>query len=420
MKRFGLYALMFALSLFFFSSCDKDDVTPIPDPIDPVAMHFDVWTPIGGNAGMGTGDYIVKGVESLESGQLDFNGSGVDLSQKLFPHAIIRGKYYYVVSKDGRFGRYQITSNQLVIESEIPFTALKERRHCHAWLSDNVLLLMGANGDSDKILWVKLDVEKMEVVAQGELALPAPPAGQIFNTSGMVAFRKADNTILYSFVYKKSKTAGTEPTPEFYMAFINSSDMSVTKTVSEARAEMMASTAYGELRQDKAFFDENGDYYIACNSVLPGEGTTTAQRGALLRVKAGAMDFDKGYNAYTKERGKIVTMTYMDNGKAILYMQDPLYTTGSTVWSSTNNPFVFYWIVADLNTQTITELKDIPFSNGNFSQLAVVAGDKVYIGANPKDSQSCIYVYNTTTGGIVKGMTLAEGFTLDRLVQIKD
>lgn len=421
MKKISFYALMLALSFMTFVSCEKD--TPFPEPeIDPTeGTHFDIWSPLGKISGMGTSNQLVKSVKSLESGELDFTGSGVDLSEKLYPHFAVKGKYYYQVSKDGRFGKYQITNNNLVTVSEIPFTVLQQRKYTQAWIDDKTLLMIGASGESDKMLWVKVDVEAMKELGNGELALPAPPQGQVFNTSGMSAYRKSDNTVLYTFVYDKSKAAGTKPRDEFYMAFVNAADMSVKKIVTEDRAEMMASAAFGELRQDKSFFDENGDYYIACNSIMvPDEGGTTAQHGALLRVKKGAMDFDKTYNGYPHTRGKINTINYLNNGKALLYMQDPMYTTNTTDWNSSSNPFMFYYIVLDLKTSAVTDLKEIPFNNASFSQMVAVVGKKAYIGANPKEGKSSVYIYDIATGGLTKGLTLADGFLIDRIVWIED
>lgn len=419
MKKYSFFTLL-SLLLVTFTGCDE---TSNPKPIDPIeGKHFDIWAPLGGNAGMGTLDCLVQSVKSLDEGEMDFKGSGVDLTGKINPHTIIKGKHYYHVTKEARFGKYQIVDNQLIIVKEIPFSQLKDRRHTHAWLNDRTLLLVGSNGSSDKIIWVKIDAEEMKIVDEGELELPQPPIDHVYNTSGIAAYRKADNMILYGFKYNLSsnQTGATNQVNEFCMAFITADNMKTVKTVTENRAQMMATTAYGELRQNKAFFDENGDYYLACNSVLQGEGTTTAQHGALLRIKKGETEFDKNYNAYTRERGKIITTTYLNNGKALLYMQDPLYTTDTKVWNSKTNPYVFYWLMVDLKTLEITDLKDIPFSNGNFSQLSVVVGKKAYFGVNPKNDKTAIYTYDTETGKINKGATLSEGYVIDRLVFIED
>lgn len=413
-----LFAGVMALSII---SCSHNNPDPTPSPTAE-NFHFDVWTPIGGKStSMGKDACVVKRTNTLESGELSFKGSGVDVSQKIYPSVIVKGKYYYHVSNEGRLGKYQITEDNIITVSEIPFSILKDRRYTHAWIDDNVLLLIGSNGDSDKILWAKINTETMTQIGSGELSLPTPPSGQMYNTSGMAAYRKSDNMLLYFFTYKKKGKTGTEPTPEFYASFINPSDMKTLKTVTETRAEQMASTARGELRHQKSFFDENGDYYLACNSVLPDERPAdAAQRGALLRIKNKAMDFDKSYNAYTKERGRIVTMSYLDNAKALLLMQDPMHTTGNTLWLSKDNPYTFYWAIVDLKSLQLDELKDIPFGSGNYSQLSLVSEGKAYFAVNPKDDKSRIYVYDIGTGKITQGMTLADGAQVDRIIRIED
>ncbi len=426
MEKNKFCVLLFVVSLMLLFSCEKNATSPTIDPV--LDAHFDIWTPIDGAGGMGDNNYVVKSVNNLDKGEISFQNSGVDVSQKLYPHCIIKDQYYYQITKDGRLGKFRIVNSTLMTEAELPFTLLKERKYCHAWIDDKTLMLMGSNGESTKILWSKINSETMKEIDNGELNLPEPPKGQMFNSSGMLAYRKSDKTFLYSFKYNKLQKNGTEPAPEFYLSFIKSSDMSVIKTVVEKRAEFMSSSAFGELRQDKSFFDENDNYYISCNSVLEGEknsqgrATSTAQHGAILRVKSGEMDFDKSYNGYSRARGKIITMNYLKNGKALCYMEDPKYAEPSKepIWDSHTNPYVFYWLIIDLNTQAITDLKDIPLSLGNFSQMAVVAGQKAYIGVNEEAAKSKIYVYDIPTGKLTPGATLAEGFPIERMVWIKD
>ncbi|PID94563.1 MAG: hypothetical protein CSA89_01315 [Bacteroidales bacterium] len=429
MKRINFYALLLVLSAMTFISCDPEN-KPFVEPVDLMAnAHFDVWTPQGGIAMLGKNDYIVKRTNTLDSGEMSVQGSGVDLSKKLFGHTIVKGKYYYQLTQEGRFGKYQIGEGTLNVVKEFPFTTLKDRRYSHAWTDDKTLVLIGCNGDATELLWVKIDVEMMKPIAEGKLTLPRPPEGQKYNTSGMLAYRKADNKLLYSFVYKKIRKGGTTPAPEFYMAFINPADMTTEKVVANNRAEFMASTAYGELRQTKSFFDEKGDFYIACNSVLPGEKngsgkvTTTAQRGSLFRIKSGEMDFDASYNGYTQQRGKIVGLYYLNNGKALLYMQDPKYADASKepVWDNTNNPYVFYWLMVDLTSTQLTDFKGkLPLTTGNFVEGAVVVGSKAYIAINGKNMPSTIYSYDIASGNFTKGMTMAEGFPVERIAFVKN
>ena len=438
-------ALMLMLPL---ASCKQSQNTPDPNPSPNPApapapspqtnAHFDVWVPMGEIAGMEDDGYIVHRAADLTDGSFTVQGSGVDVTGRLKPETILKGKYYYQITDDKKFGKYQITESGISVIQEVPATLLKAGKYCHTWLDDKTLLLVGSNGDSSKVLWVKYDTDTMRELSDGELKLPAPPEGQKYNTSGLVAFRKQDQKILYTFTYKKitkvKGVKGTDPKPEFYLSIIDPSSMTVETTSTETRAEEMASTAFGELRQNKSFFDEKGNYYLSCHIFLPGEmngkgkQTTTSKRSVLLRLNAGETAFDPAYNGYERNtsgilRGKITTCDYLGEGKALLYMQDPLFADPSKepIWDSTTNPWVFYWIVLDLNTGAQTWLKEIPFGNGSFAQLALVEGDKVYIGSTSGIQNACVYVYDRKTGSLTKGLTFEnKGFSIDRITMVEN
>lgn len=415
---FGL--IVASLVLLCFTSC-KPKNGQEPDPIDSKEMLFHVWVPIesgSGGSGMGGDDYIVHELKDITTGVIDSKGAGKDVSTILNPHVIIKGRNYYTINKEGQFGKYD---SHLTLVKKIPMPYLKERKFSHAWLDENILVMAGATGDAMDIQWVKVDTEKMRVIGEGILKLSnKPQEKEKMNSSGMLAYRKKDNKLLYTFEIKADSKASTFPVRHgFFLAFIDPSNMEVIKEVFEDRADFMASTAFGELRQEKSFFDKNGDYYIACNRCLPDASSYTEQYGRLLRVKAGEMDFDKSYNGYPYERGKIVTINDLKNGKALLYMQDPVFATpDNPVWKK--NPYVFYWIVLDLATGKYQHLKDIPFSAGNFSQLAVVYRGKAFIGTNAADGSAKIYTYDIATGKVSGGADFAENLKVERIVLLED
>lgn len=410
--KFLSYALLAALASISISSCSDDDIQETKT-IDP---NFHVWVSIGGTSGMGSENtQLVQAVESLaEQQNIDFKGTGADVTSKLYQESIIKGGYYYQVPKEkDRFGKYRIENNRVEIVKEFPFKSytLRDRRYSHAWINNKTLVLLASNGDASKVIWIKVDTEDMKIVSEGELDLPALPAGGKFSTSGLAGYRPSDGKIIYSYTDNNDKV-------RFYVSFINASDMTVVKTVTEDRAEFMAGTAYGELLQDKTFFDANGNYYIACNSVIKGAPSTTQQYGSLLRIKKDALEMDATYAGYQgdiAERGKIVTVDYLANDKAILYIQDPKHT-GASGWGSDYN---CYYAILDLKTDKVTEL-DLPYSEGTFSQRSIVKGEKAYIGVNPKNSSPAVYVYDITTGKLTKGLTISEGYSFDRIVNLKD
>ena len=421
MKKFKLFACAFAATLFTLSfnacSSDPDVPTPDPDPDTPAASttHFDIWVTVGATGGMGSTDAtLVKSLDSLNAQPtVDFKNDGVDITATIKEETIYKGKYYYQVPVSAdRFAKYQIIGNKLNTIAEQPFVknTFKDRRYTHAWIDDNTLVIMAANGTANKVIWTKLNAEDMSIISEGELALEVPE-GDKFSTSGLARYRKSDDRIIYFFQHKKESK-------NFYAAFINAKDMSIEKEVKEDRAEMMAGTAYGELLQDKMFFDENENLYLACNNVLPGATSTTQQYGRLLRINKGDLDFDKTYTGWNYDSGKLITASYLTTGKALLYIMDPTYT-GAGKWGAAYN---CYYAILDLTADTKSEIqyegKNLPFSSGNFSQRSLVDGDKAYIETNPESSEPTVYIYDTKTGSVEKGLTITEGYGFDRITLI--
>lgn len=416
--KFFVWVFFIAITSMSFVGCSNDD-DPTPEVIDPEATtHYDVWVSIGETSGMGSDEtLLVKSLDSLTVQKtVDFQNDGVDVTAKLYQESIIKGQYYYQVPKEKeRFGKYQILNNKIITVAEFPFSknTLKDRRYTHAWIDDKTLVLMAANGKADKVIYIKVDAENMQILEEGELDLPAIPKGDKFSTSGLAIYRQSDGKIIYAFQHKNE-------TNHFYVAFINANTMKVENTVVEDRAEQMAGTAYGELLQKKMFFDANDNLYIACSSALPNATSSTQQFGRLLRINKGATDFDKSYEGYKYDSGKLVTVDYLGGNKVLLYIQDPVHT-GAGIWGKGYNS---YYAILDLITDKLEELqyegKVLPYSNGTFSQRSIVLGDKVFIGVNPKNDDPCIYIYDMKNGNVTKGLTINGGYEFNRIVCLDD
>ncbi len=404
---------------FLMLSCSEDKPNS-PSRSDEFVNHYDLWVSVGEYAGTKKAkDRLVKGVESLEEKKnITFEGTGVEVSSDLLIESIEKDGYYYQIPKSSdRIGKYRITNEKVeVIDNvKIKNNTLQGAHYAHAWINKNTVILFGADGEYQKILWIKLDAKDMKILDEGTLNI-APPMGKYkaFTSSGLAGFRKSDNKIIYSYAYKT--VGGYKGTVDYFcVAFVNPETMEVEKTIEEHRVEFMAGTAYGELLQHKTFFDKNGNYYIACNSVLPNQKKRTAQRGNLVRIKKGEMEFDPNYLGF-KHQGKIITVDYMRNNKALLYIQDP-QKTGSDWNTSKKNPYNCYYATLDLETDELKEIK-LPYSQGVFAQRSVVVNDKAYIGINPKKEQPAIYVYDINTEKLTKGLTIQEGISFDRIVKL--
>lgn len=424
MKNVKLYFKTFLIAAFglLMFSCEDDngDSTSDTNPLD--YAHFDIWVTLGeSSGGMGsTETQLVQNTKELDDSTttIDFEGTGVDVTATLYQESIIKGQYYYQVPQSGDcFGKYRIGETGIETTAEIAFkkNSFSARKYAHAWIGDDTFVVFAANGDQDSVMWTKYDATDMSIISEGTLS-GLTDTLSAYSTSGLADYRSSDNMILYSYCHGTSSLR-----TGIYMAFINADDMTVEKTISDSRVEFMAGTAYGQLLQDKAFFDDNGDYYLACDTKIDGYTSSTQQYGSLLRINAGETEFDDSYLGFTNatgktsKQGKLVTVQSLESGKALVYVQDPDYT-GAGEWGSAYN---CYYATLDLSTDEVNIL-DLPFSEGTFSQRSVVLGDYAYIGVNPKDSVPCVYVYDIETESLTKGLKISEGYSFDRIVTLDD
>lgn len=65
-------------------------------------------------------------------------------------------------------------------------------------------------------------------------------------------------------------------------------------------------------------YDEADNLYLACFH----EEASGIEKGMLLRIKVGATEFDTSYNGYQNADGKLMTVQYLGNNKALVYARN--------------------------------------------------------------------------------------------------
>lgn len=415
MKRlkFLFSMVMVAMLAISFNACSDDDPTPTPDPTPGTEdYHFDIWIALDKHGGMGRDvKTLVRSVESLDATQpqIDFVGEGTEVNSKLTLENIIKGTYYYQVPVAGdRFGKYTLSDNKIntVQEQKFGTNTYLPRKYTHTWLPDNNLMIMAANGDADKIIWTKLNASDMTILKEGTLNIQVPEGSAVFTTSGILTYREKDNKLIY-FYYGKSKKGINSTESKVYTAVIDPSTMNVESNIQTSLVDEMVGSAYGELLQKCTFFDESGNLYLACLS----NDEDGVERSHLLRIKAGEKDFDPSYDGFTND-GKLVSIEYLGNNKALAYAREDQLGTGIDSYSH-------YYAIIDLSSKSSSRIKcdgkDLPYSGGRFSQRTAIAGGKAYIGVNPEGSNPCIYIYDIATGAVEKGVEIAEGYYFEQI-----
>ena len=406
------------------------------EPIADVPRHFDLTVTVGKQGGMGRDvTTIMQSRSSLTEGAtVDFKNVGAEINADYSMEAIVRGKYYYQVPVSAdRFVKLQFKDNKMQVIQAQPFVAntYKTRAYCHAWLGDNTLLIMSANGDKDKIVWTKLNTNDMTILSEGTLNISLADGYDTFTSTGIAAYRAADNKLFYFYYNKKAGTTSVNATnePNFHVAVINPETMAVEQdNINTDKVAEMAGSAYGELLQNTVFFDEAGNLYLAAFNPVTVDGLKR-EIGAILRIKPGEYNFEAGYNAFPESEGKLLTTQYLGNGKLLTYSRNDNLTKtskGKKAVMSGIDDYSHYYSIVDLNAGKRTRMSfdgaEIPYSSGRFSQRSAVdrAAGKAYFGVNTADAQPQIYVYDIKTGEVAKGIDVAEGYYFEQIRIVED
>ena len=441
-------AFMASCMAVAFTACSDDDpvvtppvtpeepeqpVTPEePEPTPTATYHFDLFVCAVKHGGMSQNKNgtFVRSVSALTSDQpmVDFTGKGLDITQDYTMESIVKGKYYYQVpqSPADRFVKFQIVKDADGDEvaqkiAEVPFlgNTYFARKYTHAWLDDATLVVVGTDSDHKIVYWSKLNDggDKLSIAAEGTLDIPMPEGASALSTSGILTYRQTDGKLFYFYNGKIAAGLTESATSTFHVAVIDPVSMQVQEIhdVDPALAEECAASAYGELMQNTVMYDESGNLYMACLKTINGDET-----GVLLRMDVDKTTFDTAYNGFPNPEGKLLTIQYLANGKALAYSRDN--SKGVKIDSVSH----FYTII-DLATGERKRVScsgvDLPYCGGRFSQRSVVVGDKAYIGCTEGEGETDnprIYIYDIPTGEVTMGLQLSKGFCFDILRVVED
>ncbi len=392
--------------------------------------HFDLTVTVGRQGGMGRDvTTIMQSRETLDAGAVvDFKNMGAEINADYSMEAIVKGKYYYQVPvSSDRFVKLQFVGNKMQVVQAQPFreNTYNTRQYCHAWTSDNTLVIMAANGDKDAIVWTKINTDDMSIISEGTLSLKVADGWESFTTSGILAYRESDDKLFYFYYNKKGSGRSAKNEEFFHIAVINASTMAVEQDIVNTEANEMAGSAYGELLQQTTFFDEKGNLYLTAFS-----DTEIGEEGKLLRISNGKFNFDAGYNGFPQSDGKLLTTQYLGNGKVFTYSRNDALTEpdgkGGTRKATQIDSYSHYYSIVDLNANTRTRMTfngtDIDYSSGRFSQRSAYdrSTKKVYFGVNTEKAQPSVYVYDVATGTVSKGVDVAEGYYFEQIRIVED
>ncbi len=429
MKELKKFLTIFSIAVISMMSmavsCEKPEPEPDPEPVVK-DYNFDLFVCAVKHGGMSqnkNGTYV-RSVTSLTADQprVEFTGQGIDITQDYTLESITKGKYYYQVPQKstGGFVKFHIirsaTGEESIVEdAEIPFkdNVFAARKYTHAWLADSTTLVVIGTADSaKKIIWTKIadSATGMSILSEGAFDITVPTGFNAFSTAGLLTFRKSDQKLYYFYLTKPKSGQSDAVTSKTWIAVINPANMQVESNTEVPGEVMMetAGSAYGELMQNMIMYDEADNLYLA--------GLDAQEMGVLRRIPAGSKSFDISWNGFPNPEGKLLTVQYLGDGKALCYSRD------ESLGTKTDSKSHFYSII-DLSTGTRQRVKyngvDLQYCGGRFSQRSVVVNGKAYIGVGGETEGEAeatfptIYIYDCKTGAVEKGVELSKGFCFD-------
>lgn len=382
-------ALVWCTLASFFSACsDSDDETPATEGA------YTVWLQVG--SWPNTFQYIV-GTPSLKEGSVNLTGNGAEVTGTA-DYGIIPGNgfYYYHSPTKGRFSKFTFENNTLSPALEVPFTHLSSIGG-FAWANANTLVLIGTNGDSNKVLYSSVDVTTLQIT-NGELALPAIPTGFKYYQLGSVEI--VNGKLFVALAYTQDWPEKASHT--FNVAVVDYPSFNYVKMLTDDRSVGPGPSA---LWMPGSFVDEKGDTYIMTNPRWLYDGVASA----IYRIKSGTTVLDANYffkPLTSSLASEAVGLWYLGNGQAILKYKD-----GTIADDGSDTAHIYGFAVVNIGDGTIVKkISEIPLDKGEYLQNVVIEDGKAYILSNSQSGSDYVWEYDPATGKAVAGLEVVGGY----------
>ena len=347
-------------------------------------------------------EYIIE-TNSIDSGKLLPEKQGVTLDAKAMDRDIIvkNGNYYHLNRKKAELSKYNIQNDSLHTIASIPLKDFSIENYF--WAGKDSLLLTGLDIKGFKqTKYVLIETAKMILLSSGNLPIPQPSGNFTSMSIGVVELRK--NHLLLGYTYHQQLSSSNYTTSDTtYIAELNYPQMDLLKIDKDTR-----STYPGGINtvQSYSFSDEHNNYYfMSCPGIALGNRPDLPT--GIFRIKAGQESLDKNYFiniSASLVKNHAYGMWYLGNNKAIIRTERKDLFNGLGDHYSTAH-FEFY--IIDLAAAKVLKKLNLPLDKGTRRECVIVKDNIAYIAVNSSTQGNFIWMYNTQTGRLRKGLELA-------------
>lgn len=390
--------------LFALNSCTKDNnsnPTPVEENQYAAVVAVGAWPNIA---------YYIADIPSLTQGTITIQGSGAEMTGKVYAQDILQknGFYYHANAGSGRFGKYHVEGGAVVVDKEIPYTWLNWSSY--VWIDDQTLIVFGTGANDNEVNEARYSIVKVNemTVTNGKLEFESFSEGFTNYSVGFAEYRDGKIFIGYQLV---SEDWSVYPDMAVYkqlnIAVVNYPAMTLNNTIKDTRS----TTAGGPIvYAPVSFVDENKDIYFVTDPVSNYDYKSPS---LIYRIKSGETTLDASYNfdlsAKTSD-GMGAAMWYIGNGKAIIRTR----VAGQSIDADHS------FSIVDVKTGSFVKKLDLPADKGERMVQAVIVEDgKAYIAVNSAD-RDYIWEYDPATDGLKSGAEFIGGINyILRLEKVK-
>lgn len=403
---FSISKILFAVCvLAALNGCKKNNNTPDPIPEDEhqysAVVAVGAWPNIA---------YYIANVPSLTEGTITIQGSGAELTGKVYAQDVLQknGFYYHANFGSGRFGKYHVANGALVVDKEIPYTWLNWSSY--VWIDDQTLVIFGTGANDNEVNEARYSIVKIAdmTVTNGKLAFGDFPENFTNYSIGFAEHRAGKLFIGYQFVSENWDLYPNMPVHnQMNVGVVDYPAMTVSKILTDDRT----TTAGGPIVYAAAsFIDENNDLYFVTDPVYNYDYESPS---VIYRIKSGETELDDSYYFDLSSKtsgGKGAAMWYIGGGRAVIR------TRVDGVSIDADHTFS----VVDVKNGTFIKKLDVPVDKGERMVQAVIVEDgKAYIAVNGAD-KDYIWEYDPATESLKAGAEFIGGINfILRLEKVK-
>lgn len=335
--------------------------------------------------------HYMTATNNLREGEMNLEVEGDEVNSKGTYSYIVKDGYIYNYKTDqGVFKKMKYTKDHLVTELEVPFAAIYDI-NTFTWIDDNTLLVLGTTGGVEKLVCTVFDVRTLRILHQGEIkGLDTFPDKYNYYLLGAIAY--VDGKLFLQYGYRDH----TWLTPSYFnFATISYPNFEVISKEDDTRSRGVAnSSPYFRT----TFVKDKTDFYFTC---FPREATGQTDV-FLFRARKGDTATDKSYeiNLSNLVGGKTIepAIGYLGDNKMVLLYRDP----------ALGDRYNARYALVDLETKKIVRVLDEipgdePYELGFFCKEG-----KLYIANNAAKEQNHIWIYDSQTDQVTKGMKIPD------------